>query len=284
MGKILDCRAVARGYRERIAAELGAFSFRPKLMTILAGDDAGSRTYASLIAKDSAQMGVVHDERRVGSPEEMRLTVEEGSADPGTNGIFILYPVGYPGLDDQIIMNWVHPRKDVEGLHAENLGFLVQYRRHLDAAETFKCIVPCTPKAVVKILRAYQDIAIEGAYVTIVNNSIPVGKALGMMLENLEATVINCHVKTDREDLETCVRMADILITAVPGEDFVLDSSLVKPGAVVVDMAYQGNIVFEELESKVRYITHPANGIGIMTRTMLFQNLAYAAKYRGTYY
>jgi 5,10-methylene-tetrahydrofolate dehydrogenase/methenyl tetrahydrofolate cyclohydrolase len=136
----------------------------------------------------------------------------------------------------------------------------------------------------VKTLRAYPDITIEGAYITIVNNSIPVGKALGMMLENLEATVINCHVKTDREDLETCVRMADILITAVPGEDFVLDSDLVKPGAVVVDMAYQGNIVFEELAPKVRYITHPANGIGVMTRTMLFQNLAYAAKYRGMYY
>jgi methylenetetrahydrofolate dehydrogenase (NADP+)/methenyltetrahydrofolate cyclohydrolase len=284
MGNILDCRAVARGHRERISAELAGFPFRPKLMTILATDDLGSKAYASLIAKDCASMGVLLEERRVSSKEELRAAVAVGNADEETNGIFILYPVNYPGLDDQIVMNWVHPRKDVEGLHAENLGYLVQYRRFLDAAGDYKCIVPCTPKAVVKTLRAYPDIVLEGAYVTIVNNSIPVGKALGMMLENLEATVINCHVKTDREDLETCVRMADILVTAVPGEHFVLDSALVKPGAVVVDMAYQGNIVYDELASKVRYITHPRNGIGVMTRTMLFQNLAYAAKYRGTYY
>ena len=284
MNNILDCRAIANGYRERIAAELAGFPFRPKLMTILAAGDPGSVSYAALIARDCAALGVDLDERRAGSRAELEAAVAAGNADPGTNGIFVLYPIGYPGLDDQIVMNWVHPRKDVEGLHAENLGFLVQYRRHLDPAGAFKCIVPCTPKAVVKTLRHYPDIALEGAYVTIVNNSIPVGKALGMMLENLEATVINCHVKTDREDLETCVRMADILVTAVPGEDFVLDSALVRPGAVVVDMAYQGNIVFDELAPKARYITHPRNGIGVMTRTMLFQNLAYAARYRGTYY
>ena len=260
MGNILDCRAIARAHRERITAELAAFPFRPKLMTILATDDFGSKTYASLIAKDCARMGVLPEERRVFSKEELRAAVATGNADEETNGIFILYPVHYPGLDDQIVMNWVHPRKDVEGLHAENLGYLVQYRRHLDAAGAFKCIVPCTPKAVVKTLRAYPDITIEGAYVTIVNNSIPVGKALGMMLENLEATVINCHVKTDREDLETCVRMADILITAVPGEDFVLDSDLVKPGAVVVDMAYQGNIVFEELDPRSATSPIPRTG------------------------
>lgn len=284
MAKILDCKGIAENYREKIRSEIKELGYLPKLATILATEDPGSKAYASLIRRDCDKLGVYTEDYHVFNRSELKSAVDYCNDDKETSGIFIFYPVGYPGLDDQVIMNLVHPRKDIEGIHAENLGHLVQYRRFLDNEEKYRCIVPCTPKAVVKTLQNYPDIEIEGKYVTIINNSIPVGKALGMMLENLEATVINCHVKTDYKDLKQCIKMADILITAVPGENFVVDSGLVKDGAVVVDIAFQGNIDYDSLEKKTSYITHPKNGIGIMTRTMLFQNLSYAAKYKGIYY
>ena len=53
---------------------------------------------------------------------------------------------------------------------------------------------------------------IQGAFVTIVNNSMRVGKPLGLMLENLGATVVKCWHVTRPDDLERCVRSADILV------------------------------------------------------------------------
>ena len=43
-----------------------------------------------------------------------------------------------------------------------------------------------------------------------VNNSMRVGKPLGLMLENLGATVVKCYDKTPRTLLEECVRRAPV--------------------------------------------------------------------------
>ena len=95
-------------------------------------------------------------------------------------------------------MDLVSPTKDVEGLNSTNLGYLIKFKRFLDEARGIKCVVPATAKAVVKILQAYPEIPIEGAFAVVVNNSMRVGKPLGLMLENLGATVVKCYDKTPR--------------------------------------------------------------------------------------
>ena len=138
--------------------------------------------------------------------------------------------------------------------------------------------MPATAKAVVKILQAYPEIPIEGAFAVVVNNSMRVGKPLGLMLENLGATVVKCYDKTPRGLLEEQVRRADLLITAVPDPSFNLDPSWVKPGAAVVDVSYQGNVDAKALEGVASFLTAPDNRIGAMTRAMTFVNLVYCAK------
>jgi len=175
-------------------------------------------------------------------------------------------------------MDLVSPLKDVEGLHSTNLGYLVQYKCFLDEARGIKCVVPATAKAVVKCLQANPEIAIEGAFATIVNNSMRVGKPLGLMLENLGATVVKCYDKTPRAVLEDCVRRADLVVTAVPDPAFRLDPSWIKPGAVVVDVSFQGNVDAAQVAERASFATSPDNRVGVMTRAMTFVNLVYCAK------
>jgi 5,10-methylene-tetrahydrofolate dehydrogenase/methenyl tetrahydrofolate cyclohydrolase len=175
-------------------------------------------------------------------------------------------------------MDLVSPLKDVEGLHSVNLGYLVKYKRFLDEAKGIKCVVPATAKAVVKTLLHYPEIKIEGAFAVVINNSMRVGKPLGLMLENLGATVMKCYDKTPQEVLEQSVRRADIVVTAVPDPSFRLEASWIKKGAVVVDVSYQGNIDMKAAASRASFLTASDNRIGSVTRAMTFINLVYCAK------
>ncbi|MBL8528927.1 MAG: hypothetical protein JNL68_14665, partial [Burkholderiales bacterium] len=83
---------------------------------------------------------------------------------------------------------------------------------------------------------------------------------------------------TRAEDLEECVRRADIVVTAVPDPAFALDPSWVRPGATVVDVSYQGNVDVRGLEGRAALYTVPQNHIGRITRAMMLVNLIYCAK------
>src|SRR5581483_5444381 len=128
------------------------------------------------------------------------------------------------------------------------------------------------------------SVPIEKAFVVIVNNSMRVGKPLGLMLENLGATVVKCYHMTRPDDLKDCIRRADILITAVPDPSFRIDPDWVKTGAAVIDVSYQGNFDPLSLRNKASLITMPDNRLGRVTRAMMFVNLIYCARYKGLYY
>ena len=68
-------------------------------------------------------------------------------------------------------MNAVSPHKDVEGLHAVNLGYLQQYQRTLYPPHVAQADVPCTAKAVGKLLD-YSQVPVKGRTVLLFNNSL----------------------------------------------------------------------------------------------------------------
>ncbi|MBI4423095.1 MAG: bifunctional 5,10-methylenetetrahydrofolate dehydrogenase/5,10-methenyltetrahydrofolate cyclohydrolase, partial [Elusimicrobia bacterium] len=245
--------------------------------------DEASVQYRDLILRDAARVGV--EARALESRDEEGLLrrIDEANQDPGVHGLVVLYPLRST-LHDEEVMDRVSPYKDAEGLHSVNLGYLIKFRRFLDEAKGIKCVVPATPKAVVKALQRHPELPIERAFAVIVNNSMRVGKPLGLMLENLGATVVKCYDKTRPEALEACVRRADIVVTAVPDPRFRLDPSWIKAGAAVVDVSHQGNVDARSLEGRAALATVPENRVGRITRAMMFVNLIYCARYKGIYY
>ncbi len=279
MALVFDCRGIASRYFDWAAREFAAMKRKPHLATVLfrPKQNPASLQYRDLILKDAARLGVTVDGHEAEDEESLLSLLRRLNHDRATTGVMLFHPL-HCALKDEDVMDLISPMKDVEGLHSINLGYLVKYKRFLDEARGIKCVVPATAKAVLKLLQAHPELPLEGRFAVLVNNSMRVGKPLGLMLENLGATVVKCYDKTPRAVLEDCVRRADILVTAVPDPSFRLDSSWVKPGAAVIDVAYQGNIDAAALAGRAAYLTAPDNRIGSMTRAMTFVNLVYCAK------
>jgi 5,10-methylene-tetrahydrofolate dehydrogenase/methenyl tetrahydrofolate cyclohydrolase len=279
MARLLDCRGIASRYFDWAARECAAMKRKPRLATVLFRPklNPASLQYRDLMLKDAARLGVAVDGHEAEDEESLLALVKRLNASPSVTGIMLFYPL-CSALKDEEVMDRVSPMKDVEGLNSLNMGYLIKHKRFLDEARGIKCVVPATAKAVVKVLQAYPDVRIDDAFVVIINNSMRVGKPLGLMLENLGATVLKCYHKTPPAVLEDAVRKADLLITAVPDPAFKLDPSWVKKGATVVDVSYQGNVDMKALEDTASFLTASDNRIGAMTRAMTFVNLVYCAK------
>ena len=278
MPVLLDCRLVAQDFLDWVAREKLSLGFRPTLATVLftPRKNAGSVQYRDLILKDAAKLDFGAQSLEAETEGELVRLLGRLNADPKITGIMVFYPIG-GRIADEDLMDLVSPNKDVEGLHSLNLGYLIKYKRWLDETRGIKCVVPATAKAVVKTLQHFH-VRLERQFVTVINNSMRVGKPLGLMLENLGATVVECYDKTRLEDLQSCVVRSDVVVTAVPDPQFTLDPKWIKPGAAVVDVSYQGNIDVKALAPSIAFATAPDNRIGQVTRAMMWVNLIYCAQ------
>lgn len=187
------------------------------------------------------------------------------------NGILVQLPLPQKFNTERII-NKIDPLKDVDGLTSKNLGELMQ---------GIEEIVPCTPKAIVDILET-NKIDLEGKDVTIVNNSIVVGKPLAIMLTRRFATVSICHVKT--KNLEEYTKNSEILITAT-GVANLIKENMVKENAIVIDAGIsrinnevKGDVEFEKVKEKCKLITPVPGGVGPVTVAMVVSNLISCSK------
>ena len=276
---LLKGRAVASEVMKEVAAavaDLARSGHVPGLATVLVGDDPASHTYVRAKRRDAAKVGIRsihHQLDETPSQEELEDLVSGLSADPRVDGILVQLPLP-EGLDEGRVVGCIDPRKDVDGLHNENLGRLVA---ELPGPR------PCTPAGVMRILSHY-DLPVSGKRAVVVGRSFLVGKPLALLLatKGADATVTIAHSRT--VDLESLCREADILVAAV-GRAKMVKASWVKPGAVVIDVGINrtaeglvGDVDFAEVSEVASAVTPVPGGVGIMTRAMLMSNTVSAAR------
>ena len=181
------------------------------------------------------------------------------------HGIIAQMPVP-DSIDGDAIINAIVPEKDADGLTLVNLGNLLINREQT---------VPCTPAGIIRLIES-TGVEIEGSRAVCVGRSSLVGKPVGLMLLNRNATVTYCHTRTRDLSLET--QQADILIAAV-GRPKLITADMVKPGAVVIDVGititedgFVGDVDYESVEGVAGFITPVPGGVGPMTRAMLLEN------------
>ncbi|HZO10846.1 MAG TPA: bifunctional 5,10-methylenetetrahydrofolate dehydrogenase/5,10-methenyltetrahydrofolate cyclohydrolase, partial [Nitrososphaeraceae archaeon] len=195
----------------------------------------------------------------------------ELNRDENVHGILVQLPL--PHHIETSITNMVNYEKDVDGLTSYNLGFLFEGNPKL---------MPCTPLGILELLDFY-NIDVKGMDVAIINRSNLVGKPLGILLMNRDATVTFFHSKS--KNLEDKLRNFDCIITAVGNrQKFTLTSKMIKEGAVIFDVGIsrtngkiQGDVDFRSVSEKASYITPVPGGVGPMTVTMLLKNTVLAA-------
>jgi len=277
---LLDGKALAKRVRGEVAAEVGrlrAAGIEPGLAVVLIGDDPASQIYVRNKAAGAAEVGIRTFDHRLAattSNDEALALVAKLNADPAVDGILIQLPLP-AGLDTRRILFSVDPRKDVDGIHPENIGRLLMGEPRF---------VACTPLGVMRLV-AEAGLALAGADAVVVGRSNMVGKPMGALLLNADATVTMCHSKT--RDLAEVVGRADVVVAAV-GRTEMVRGAWIKPGAVVIDVGInrgadgklKGDVEFAAAAERASAITPVPGGVGPMTIAMLLANTVAAARAR----
>jgi 5,10-methylene-tetrahydrofolate dehydrogenase/methenyl tetrahydrofolate cyclohydrolase len=275
----LDCQETATHYRALVMKNIGTLGFAPGLGVILGCEDEGCVVYQRYLMKDCEDLGIDAKDIRVDNGIQLVKTIARINQDDKTHGIFIFYPLRYPELKDDEIMDLVDPGKDIEGLHAINIGYLNKYRKRLDDGSQHRCMTPCTARAVVKTLkRGFGQEWLLGRTVLIINDSLRIGRPLNALVANLKATPIVCHANTNPAHLEQFIKLADVIVSAVPVPNYQIPTGWIKDGAMCFDLSGQGNFDYDALDARgIPYTDTQKNSIGKVTRAMALLNLTYAA-------
>jgi methylenetetrahydrofolate dehydrogenase (NADP+)/methenyltetrahydrofolate cyclohydrolase len=256
--------------------QLRRAGIRPGLGTILVGDDPASARYVAMKHADCAEVGIVsvHEHLPAGvSQDELEAVIARFNDDPAVHAYLVQLPLP-AALDEERALLAVDSRKDVDGLHPENLGRLV-----MGAPGP----LPCTPAGIVELLAAY-DVPVEGRHVAVIGRGLTIGRPLALLLAlkrpgcNAAVTVLHTGV----DDLAALVRTADVVVAAA-GSAGLVTPAMVRPGAAVVGAgtSWEGRKLLSDVDEAVGevagWITPRIGGVGPMTRAMLLRNTVRAA-------
>lgn len=260
-----------------VAALVAAGGRPPGLAAVLVGDNPASEVYVRNKRKACEDAGMNSWLRRLpatATQDDLLKLVDELNADPAVHGILVQLPLPRQ-IREEAIINAIHPSKDVDAFHPQNVGLLAAgHPRYL----------PCTPFGVQQML-ARTGIPTVGQNVVVIGRSNIVGKPMALILmqkptadfpEAGDATVTVVHRGT--KDLPAVCRSADILIAAVGVARFVT-ADFVKPGAAVIDVGINsvngklvGDVDADAVAPVAGWLSPVPKGVGPMTIAMLLQN------------
>ncbi len=292
VAEVIDGVAVAATIRVELRNQvqlLAQDGLVPRLDVVLVGDDPASRSYVAAKQRAAEEIGLlaeIHEVSDAGDPEtlteELRDLIERLNADDGVDGIILQLPVP-DGVDEDGLLRAVDPLKDVDALHPENQGRLLQGQARY---------YPATPHGVQQLLvRSGNDPSHR--HVVIIGRSTLVGMPLAAMLmqkrAGANATVTVCHTGT--RDIGALTRQGDIVVVAA-GRPNTLTADMIREGAVVIDVGVNrvddatrkrgyrlvGDADFEAVKDKASFITPVPGGVGPMTVTMLLANVLRSAQ------
>jgi methylenetetrahydrofolate dehydrogenase (NADP+)/methenyltetrahydrofolate cyclohydrolase len=275
---IIDGKKEALTVRAGVAEAVKAFRerhrFAPGLATLLVGDDAASAAYVRSKHKACAEVGIEsvgHVLPASSNQAEILDLVATLNRHQNVHGILVQLPLP-DHIDEQVVIEAIEPRKDVDGLHPISQARLVQGREGLR---------PCTPLGVMHLIDS-TGTDIKGRRAVVVGRSLLVGKPVAFLLLERHATVTICHSRT--ADLAGEIGRADILVAAI-GKPALVRGEWIQPGSVVIDVGINrvdgklvGDVEFEPAAKRAGFITPVPGGVGPMTVAMLMRNTVAAAQ------
>ena len=275
---IINGKEIGQEIRKSVEVRVNALKqqgITPGLAVILVGDNPASKTYVANKQKSCEAIGMFSE--LIKMPED---TTQDALLDQirdlnnrqDIHGILVQLPLP-KHIDEDAVIATISPEKDVDGFSP------VSVEKMMLGQDTY---LPCTPFGVMKLLE-HSGIDVAGKHAVIVGRSHIVGKPMGQLLLQKDATVTYTHSKTP--DLPSFTKQADILIAAVGRENFITKEHI-KPGAVVIDVGINrdennklcGDVNFADVDGIASHITPVPGGVGPMTITMLLENTVQAAE------
>jgi methylenetetrahydrofolate dehydrogenase (NADP+)/methenyltetrahydrofolate cyclohydrolase len=286
--EILDGKLVSQSVKDDIKTKIDALKLQgkktPHLAAVLVGTDGASETYVASKVKNCDEVGMTSTLIRLDAntnEQTLIATIEKLNADKDIDGILVQLPLPKQ-INEQKIINIIHPDKDVDGFHPVNVGKMVQ---------GLPSYIPATPYGVLLMLEHYK-IETKGKHAVVIGRSNIVGRPMSILLSRNtypgNCTVTLCHSHTT--NLKEICLQADIIVAAL-GKPGFLTADMVKENAVVVDVgitrvpdatkksgfSIKGDVDFVNVAPKCSYITPVPGGVGLMTIAALLTNTYHAS-------
>lgn len=272
MTQIIDGKLISTQIKDELkeqVAQMKAEGVEVSLAVIQVGNDPASSVYVGNKKKACEYIGIrslAYELPEETTQEELLSLIEELNGRKDVNGILVQLPLP-KHIEEEKVLNTIHPSKDVDGFHPQNVGAL--------------CIgkpgfVSCTPAGIIQLLKR-SNIEIAGKECVVIGRSNIVGKPMAMLLIKENGTVTVAHSRT--KDLKEIAKRADILVVAV-GKPKMITADYVKEGAVVIDVGIHrnennklcGDVDYDSVAPKCSAITPVPGGVGPMTIAMLMHN------------
>ncbi|MEY4464169.1 MAG: Methylenetetrahydrofolate dehydrogenase [Pseudomonadota bacterium] len=280
VNNIIDGKALANEILADLKLEIGELKDKtktsPKLAIVLVGDNPASIIYVRNKIKNAHKIGIdtllvnlsttIHTDDLISKINELNLDNE-------ISGIIVQLPLP-SSIDKNKILSAVSPSKDIDGFHPLNVGYL-----HSGISQGF---IPCTALGCLAVIKKYEP-NLSGKNAVIIGRSNIVGQPLSSLLLKEDCSVTICHSKS--RNLSSITSKADIVIAAI-GSPLKLTLEYFNSEALVIDVGITritnnkivGDVDFENVKSKVKYITPVPGGIGPMTIAFLLKNTVKAFK------
>ena len=281
MTTILSGKEIAQRLLVQVQEDVARYIERhgqaPGLAVVLVGEDPASEVYVRNKIKRAKQVGICSIEHRLPvdcSAQQLAELINQLNTDDKVHGILVQLPLPAQLNEDDVIAA-IAPEKDVDGFHPVNVGALASGKAIL---------IPCTPSGCMLMLReAVGDLT--GKHAVVIGRSNIVGKPMAALLLQANCTVTIVHSRT--QDIKRVCAQADILIAAV-GQPELVDSTWLKPGAVVIDVGINavqcegkrklvGDVNFASVAPVAQAVSPVPGGVGPMTIACLMQNTLVAA-------
>ena len=286
MTHIIDGKKIAQSLRNSLKNEINQLKSKygkvPGLAVVQVGNVSASSVYVKAKTKNAQEVGIKvidhHLEESITQTDLLNL-IDRLNKQDNVNGILVQLPLPNH-INEQIILDSIHPNKDADGFHPLNVGKL-SIASHNDE----KLLIPCTPYGCLLMLKDLGT-DLTGKKAVVIGRSNIVGKPMAQLLLKESCTVTIAHSKTI--NLPLVCKEADILIAAV-GRPEMVKGDWIKKGAIVIDVGINrietnkdgelktklvGDVKFQEAESIASAITPVPGGVGPMTIACLLRNTA----------
>lgn len=277
--QIIDGKAIAAVITDKVAQGVQARVTKglrvPGLAVILVGGDPASQIYVQSKRRTCEKVGFISkafDLPATTSQDELLSLIDDLNADSTIDGILVQFPLPQ-GLDETLVIERIHPDKDVDGFHPYNVGRL---------AQRIPLLRSCTPRGMMSMIESI-GVDIKGKHAVVVGASNIVGRPMTLELLLAGCTTTCCHRFT--VDLEQYVKQADLLVVARGKANFI-PGEWIKEGAIVLDVGINrlengkiaGDVDFETAKERAAWISPVPGGVGPMTVATLIENTLFACE------
>ena len=290
MTKVINGKEIAQDLRNSLKKEItelkNKYNSVPGLAVVQVGNVAASSVYVKAKTKSANEVGIKvidHHLSEETSQEQLLELIIKLNNQENVNGILVQLPLPEK-INEQTILDSIHPSKDADGFHPLNVGKL-SIASHNDE----NLLIPCTPYGCLLMLKGL-GVNLSGKNAVVIGRSNIVGKPMAQLLIKESCTVTVAHSRT--KDLPNVCKQADILIAAV-GRAKMVKAEWIKEGAIVIDVGINrievevegeiknklvGDVDFKEAEKLTSAITPVPGGVGPMTIACLLRNTTIAFK------